>query len=61
MDLQPRELAVRRRVGQGRVAVGRLRDDPGGAGLHLWASCDPLRLVAANAVSLGVHVLRERL
>ncbi len=57
----PRELAVRRRVGQGRVAVGRLRDDPGGAGLHLWASCDPLRLVAANAVSLGVHVLRERL
>lgn len=56
-----RELAVRRQVGQGRIGLGRLRDDPGGAGVHLWAACDPLRLVAANAASIGAAILREGL
>ncbi len=56
-----RDLAVRRQVGHGRIAVGRLRDDPAGSGVHLWASCDPLRLTAANAASIGAAILREGL
>jgi aspartate-semialdehyde dehydrogenase len=56
-----RDLAVRKQVGQGRIALGRFRDDPGGSGVHLWAACDPLRLSAANAASIGAAVLRERL
>ncbi len=56
-----RELAVRRQVGQGRVAVGRIRDDPGGSGVHLWAACDPLRLTAANAASIASAIVREGL
>ncbi len=56
-----RELAVRRTVGQGRISVGRFRDDPGGSGIHMWAACDPLRLTAANACSIAASILREGL
>jgi len=36
-----------------RIAVGRLREDPDGDGVHLWAACDPLWLCAAHAVGLS--------
>ncbi len=42
--------------------VGRLRDDPGGAGVHLWAVADNLRYCAsANAVALALHLWRNDL
>jgi aspartate-semialdehyde dehydrogenase len=57
----PRDLLVRRQLGQGRISVGRIREDPGGSGVHLWAACDPLRLVAANAASIAAAIVREGL
>lgn len=53
----PRELMARRQLGRAWVAVGRLRDDPAGQGVHLWVAADPLRLTAANAVGLGLALL----
>ena len=53
-DLQPRS-----RTGHPIVRVGRLRADPGGDGVHLWASTDPIRLTVANAVAT-VEALLER-
>lgn len=53
-DLQPRS-----RSGQAQVRVGRLRSDPAGEGIHLWAATDPLRLAASNAVAV-VEALMER-
>jgi len=49
-------LMTRARVDVDTVAVGRLRADPVGAGVHLWAACDPTRLAAVNAVELAVQI-----
>jgi aspartate-semialdehyde dehydrogenase len=44
------------------IQVGRLRDDPGGGAVHLWAVADELRLGAAgNAVSLLAALLEDDL
>jgi aspartate-semialdehyde dehydrogenase len=44
-------------TGRDDVLVGRIRSDDslaeGAHGLQLWLSCDPVRLSAANAVSLA--------
>ncbi|MCB9743253.1 MAG: hypothetical protein H6741_07455 [Alphaproteobacteria bacterium] len=52
-----RKLGPRARAEEPVVAVGRLRTDPGGLGVHLWAAVDPLRLLAANAVSLAAELV----
>jgi aspartate-semialdehyde dehydrogenase len=41
--------------------VGRIRDDPGGQGVHLWATTDAIAFgVAANVVAvLGALVAEE--
>jgi aspartate-semialdehyde dehydrogenase len=52
----------RRLVGTTGIQVGRLRDDPGGQGVHLWASADNLRMGAsANVVATALHLWREGL
>jgi aspartate-semialdehyde dehydrogenase len=40
--------------------VARLRPDPNGDGLHLWAACDNLRTAAAAAVGAAGALLRAR-
>lgn len=52
-----RELQPRACTGTPTLAVGRIRDDRVGFGVHLWASCDPLRLTAANAVALVAELV----
>lgn len=49
----------RRVDGKPFVEVGRLRADPAGAGLHLWASIDNLRGSAAVTVALAGAVLKQ--
>jgi aspartate-semialdehyde dehydrogenase len=48
-----------KQLGLPTVAVGRLREDPAGDGIHLWATCDPLRVAAANAVALALGLWDE--
>ncbi len=49
----------RRLAGKAAVYVGRLRADPMGDGLHLWAAADNLRFGAsANAVALALALHR---
>ena len=55
-DLQPRSC-----TGNAQLAVGRIRDDRAGFGVHLWAACDPLRLTAANAVALVAELVDAEL
>ena len=50
-------LMTRARVDLDAVAVGRLRADPVGAGVHLWLACDPTRLAAVNAVDLAAQIV----
>ncbi len=52
-------LMTRARLNMEVVAVGRLRADPAGAGLHLWAACDPVHLAAVNAVELAVQIVER--
>ena len=53
---------LREVVGQATAAVGRLRDDPSGDGVHLWATADNLRFgAAANVVALAVQLWRAGL
>ena len=54
-----RDLQTRSRTGHPVVRVGRLRSDPSGEGVHLWASTDPIRLAATNAIAT-VEALMER-
>ena len=54
-----RPLMPRSNLDRSRVALGRIRKDPVGYGLHLWAACDPLRLVASNAVELIATMLDD--
>ncbi len=50
----------RRLVGKADVYVGRLREDPLGEGVHLWAAADNLRAGAsANAVGIAALLLDE--
>jgi len=56
MEQEIKPLMTRARVDMDAVAVGRLRADPMGAGVHLWAACDPTRLAAVNAVELAVQI-----
>ena len=51
------ELQPMGRLGSSKITIGRVRDDPDGDGIHLWACCDPLRLSAASAVSLAQYWL----
>ncbi len=53
------EGAPLKQLGQPIVSVGRIREDPAGEGIHLWASCDPLRIAAANAVALALGLWDE--
>lgn len=49
-------------TGTATAHVGRIRDDPSGSGVHLWAVADNLRFCAsANAVSIALHLWREDL
>lgn len=54
-------LQPRGKLGQAVISVGRIRDDPQGAGVHLWVSADPLRLTAANAVALVADLVLQDL
>ncbi len=56
-----RELQPRACTGSAELAVGRIRDDRAGLGVHLWAACDPLRLTAANAVALVAEFVDSEL
>ena len=56
-----RELQPRSCTGAAELAVGRIRDDRAGLGVHLWAACDPLRLTAANAVALVAELVEAEL
>lgn len=50
----------RRVAGKAGVFVGRLRRDPLGEGVHLWATADNLRMCAsANALSIAQALLDE--
>lgn len=56
---QPRPRAV---DGVAALLVGRLRDDPSGGSVHLWAAADELRFGAAgNAVALLAALLEDDL
>jgi len=49
-------------VGTTVAHVGRVRDDPGGLGVHLWAAADNLRFCAsANVVAIASQMWREDL
>lgn len=56
-----RRLSPRARLGTAGLAIGRLRDDPGGLGVHLFVSADPTRLSAQHAVALLQHLIEESL
>jgi len=47
--------------GSDRLHVGRIREDPAGRGVHLWAAADELRLGAANAVSILAALVEDDL
>jgi aspartate-semialdehyde dehydrogenase len=50
----------RRLAGKPQAVVGRLRLDPAGAGLHLWAAADNLRFGASsNALSIALALWRD--
>lgn len=52
----------RRMVGRADVCVGRLRLDPAGRGLHLWAAADNVRFGAtANAVAVAVALWKREM
>lgn len=48
----PSRLMPRRMVGTSELAVGRVRANLTGTGLHLWVCCDSQRVAAQNAVDL---------
>jgi len=49
-------------VGSTSAHVGRIRDDPGGAGVHLWATADNLRFCAsANVLAIASQLWRQNL
>lgn len=51
---------TRRLTGRARAVVGRLRRDPSGQGLHLWASADNLRFGASsNALAIALGLWRD--
>ena len=51
---------TRRLAGRARAVVGRLRRDPGGQGLHLWAAADNLRFGASsNALAIALALWRD--
>jgi aspartate-semialdehyde dehydrogenase len=52
----------RRADGMAQIQLGRLRDDPGGGAVHLWAVADELRFGAAgNAVALLAALIEDDL
>lgn len=59
LDRATKPLMTRARLDLDGLAVGRLRADPAGAGVHLWAACDPTRLAAVNAVELAVRIVEN--
>jgi aspartate-semialdehyde dehydrogenase len=49
-------------VGSASAYVGRIRDDPGGDGVHLWATADNLRFGAsANVIAIAAQLWRQNL
>lgn len=51
---------TRRLTGRARAVVGRLRRDPSGQGLHLWAAADNLRFGASsNALAIALGLWRD--
>ena len=48
----PARLMPRRMIGTTELAVGRVRANLTGTGLHLWLCCDSQRLAAKNAIDL---------
>ncbi|HCH61290.1 MAG TPA: hypothetical protein DFR83_00700 [Deltaproteobacteria bacterium] len=49
-------------VGTATAHAGRIRDDPGGRGVHFWASGDNLRFGAsANVLAIAAQLWRENL
>ena len=56
-----RGLQTRTRTGEPGLAVGRIRDDHAGLGLHVWGAADPLRLTAVNAVATLVDLVDTQL
>ncbi len=54
--------APRRTDGELALMVGRLRDDPSGGGVHVWAAADELRFGAAgNAVAILAALIEDDL
>lgn len=52
----------RRLVGRAGLYVGRLRRDPAGTGVHLWAIADNLRFAATgNAIAIATAMFRQGL
>lgn len=52
----------RRLVGRSGLFVGRVRADPAGAGVHLWAVADNLRFAATgNAIAIATALWRDGL
>lgn len=56
-----RALTPRAQLERAGLALGRLRNDPSGDGVHLWVSADPLRLAASNAVAVAASLVERGL
>ena len=50
-------LMPRKQIGSTEIAVGRVRANLSGTGLHLWICCDAQRLAAKNALDLMEELL----
>ncbi len=55
-------VSPQRAIGTATAHVGRIRDDPGGHGVHLWATADNLRFGAsANALAIATQLWKQNL
>jgi len=53
----PSRLMPRRMIGSTELAIGRVRANLTGTGLHLWICCDSQRIAAENAIGLLEELL----
>lgn len=54
---EPSRLMPRRMIGSTELAIGRVRANLTGTGLHLWICCDTQRIAAENAIGLLEELL----